>query len=300
MKERLEELALRSALGSFDAGDYAGFLEWMKSVDRQRRPAAKMADAHYMLAKAEACSGRWGNSENHLKEAIAIAREPMQEQRLHALRKRTPLIDDVTWAFLLSKVDPAIRLAPEQLQPEINGVWACGAYHSGWSAKTGLPWSLFLRIAKEAPPDTEDGAAALLLAGKFMARFVLEKTPLLRFVDAVAPIPANPARYERRMMSLPDELAKAVSRQLAVPLVFDALLSRAPDDLELRGLSWSERRAAIRGSLAAGSLGMATGHSLLVIDDVTTSGATLREAARVLRMAGVAAVYAVTLAHTEG
>jgi predicted amidophosphoribosyltransferase len=39
---------------------------------------------------------------------------------------------------------------------------------------------------------------------------------------------------------------------------------------------------------------------ILVVDDVITSGSTLREAARVLRKAGVTQVFGAALSHTEG
>ena len=109
--------------------------------------------------------------------------------------------------------------------------------------------------------DTEEGAAAPRLAGKFLSRVVFEETPLLRHVDVVVSIPANPARYVRRMMSLPDELARALERHFALPFLFDALVSGASDDLELRGLGWRERHAAIRGSMRAGRLGIGEGQS---------------------------------------
>lgn len=209
-----------------------------------------------------------------------------------------PARHDYTFSFLRSKVDAAKRLRPESLAPEVTEIYTCGAYHA-WTHRQ-LPWSVFLRIAKNVPPDTEEGRAALRLAGEFLCRVVFEETPLLRHVDVVVAIPANPARYLQRMMSLPDELARALEAHFALPFLFSALVSDAPDDLELRRLSWRERAEAIRGSMHAGNLGIAVGRSALIVDDITTSGATLREAARVLRRAGAADVYAVTLSHTEG
>lgn len=299
-KEKLTALALSRALGAYEAGEYALFLEWLSSVPQPVRPLEKIAEANYALARVASADGRWGDVESHLKAAIGAARVPLHEQRMQALRKRATMMDDETWTFLQTKVDQATRLAPDALRPQIDAVWACGAYHSLRSQQRNLPWSIFLRIAKEAPPDTDDGSAVLSLAGSFMARFVREKTSLLNFVDAILPIPANPLRYSERMMSLPDELARATATQLGVPFLFGALVSTAADDLELRGLSWSERRAAVRGSLAAGKLGIAHGRNVLVVDDVTTSGATLREAGRALRGAGAAAVYGIAMAHTEG
>jgi len=103
---------------------------------------------------------------------------------------------DYTFPFLRWKVDAAKRLRPESLAPEVTEIYTCGAYHA-WTHRQ-LPWSVFLRIAKNVPPDTEEGRAALRLAGEFLCRVVFEETPLLRHVDVVVAIPANLVRARAR------------------------------------------------------------------------------------------------------
>ena len=298
MQDALERYALKEARRSFDAGEYEESLDWLSKVPPDLRPSDITAGAEAFLAKQAIAQGQWGFAEGHLKKALAIRRDPLLEQRLHFARHAVDLLDDTEWTFLRSKVDRAERLPPTTLAPEITETYTCGTYHA-WHDRW-VPWSRFLRIAKEAPPDTEEGAAALRLAGEFLCRVVFEETPLLQKVDVVVSVPANPARYARRMVSLPDQLARALKSHFALPFLFDALVSAAPDDLEMRRLSWRERQEAVRGSLRAGALGVGKGRSVLVVDDITTSGATLREAARVLRDAGAGDVYGITLSHTEG
>jgi hypothetical protein len=298
VQDALARYALQQARLSFKAGDWPKCLEWLSSVAPELRPQDIVSGAHQALAREAIAKGLWGTGEGHLQEAINVRREPLLERRLHLVRHTQSILDDDQWTFLRSKVDRAVRLPPDSFAPEVTGTYSCGAYHA-WTHRY-LPWSRFLRIAKEAPPDTEDGLAAIRLAGEFLCRVVVEETPLLRHVDVVATIPASPAHYVRRMMSLPDELARALESHFALPFLFGALVSDAPDDLELRGLSWKERHERIRGSMRAGDLGIGRGRSLLLVDDITTSGATLQEAARVLRNAGAGDVYAITLSHTEG
>jgi hypothetical protein len=298
MEEALARYALQQAQVSFDAGQWAKALEWLSSVPQHLHPKDLVTRAHAFLSKEAIARGEWGFAVRHLRESLAIRPDPLLERRLPLIRGAGPLLDDAIWNLLRAKVDRAHRLPASKLAPEVTGVYTCGAYHA-WQQRQ-LPWSVFLRIAKNAPPDTEEGAAALRLAGEFLCRVVFEETPLLRQVDVVAAVPANPARYVARMMSLPDELARALERHFALPFLFGALISEASDDLELRGLSWRERHEAIRGSMRAGSLGIGMNRTFLIVDDITTSGATLTEAARMLRAAGAADVYAVTLSHTEG
>lgn len=68
---------------------------------------------------------------------------------------------------------------------------------------------------------------------------------------------------------------------------------RAPRDQ--RGLDRHARRANVEGAFAARDV---VGRTVVVVDDVVTTGATLCEAVRALRAAGAATVAAVALAHT--
>lgn len=68
---------------------------------------------------------------------------------------------------------------------------------------------------------------------------------------------------------------------------------RAPRDQ--RGLGRAARGENVGGAFAARAV---AGGTVVVVDDVVTTGATLREAARALRAAGADEVVAVALAHT--
>jgi len=58
----------------------------------------------------------------------------------------------------------------------------------------------------------------------------------------------------------------------------------------------AERRANISGCYVLAEGADTAGKRILLVDDVLTTGATLSEAARILRLGGAAEVYAVTLA----
>lgn len=274
-------------------------LKWLECVSENLRPPDLEAAIQYQLGKDAAASGDWQDAERRFAAAIRKHSMPLYQQRLALLRRRKPLLEDHDWETMNASIDPATRLRPFELSPLISEVWACGAYYSR-GARSVHSWSQFLRRAKNPDTEPKERHAVLGLATGFFCRFILRKTSLLSRADAVVSIPANPTRYSERMMSLPDSLAQAVEDQLALPFIFTALTYSAPADLELRGLSRAERRQAVRGSMRAGDLGVGLGRDVLVVDDVITSGATLSEAARVLKGLGASAVYAATMCHTEG
>ena len=299
LRASLIESCLRNAETALAASDGETAMHWMAQVSEEHRPKTMVAAIQYQLAKHAASKADWALFQNELISAVQTHAAPLYQHRLALARRKQPTVDDDKWLTLCATVDPVSRLPTDTLKPLVTGVWSCGAYFSRGVSR-GRPWSQLLRRAKNPAEGQDDREAVLSIASGFFCRFIMERTPLLSMVDAVVSIPANPDRFNKRRMSLPDELARGVEKQLAVPFVFTGLVYEAGADLDLRGLSWAERYKAVEGSMSAGDLGVAEGKNVLIVDDVITSGATISEAARLLREAGVSDVYAMTLCHTEG
>lgn len=113
-------------------------------------------------------------------------------------------------------------------------------------------------------------------------------------LDAVVPVPSTARRNRDRGYDPGRLLAEDVARRLGRPL--RRLLSRAREAPPQSTVPAAERRRNVRGAFAA-SPG-ARGLSLLLVDDVMTTGATAFEAARTLRAAGASTVTLLVLART--
>jgi hypothetical protein len=294
--QALSDVSLTGAQKALDEGDASGALEWLHGVPEDSRPRELAANIYYQISKDRMARSEWLDAEKSLTLAATNRSTPLYQERIALLRRRVPLLDNQQWETLLKSIDPVERLRRKAFSPLITETWACGAYYS----RKGGSWSTLLRLAKNPSSDGEEHRAAVRLASGFMCRFILERTDLLSKVDVVVPIPANPGRYSARMMSLPVKLAEAVEKQLGVPVVFSALTYKASADLELRGLNWQERYQAVRGSIGTDGLGLGKDRTILIIDDVITSGATMSEAARILRATGASDIYCLAMAHTEG
>jgi predicted amidophosphoribosyltransferase len=114
----------------------------------------------------------------------------------------------------------------------------------------------------------------------------------LRF-DGIVPVPRHP----RRVRELGADPVYELARRTGTPL-WSRALRRTRATRPQTGLGPAERRQNVRGSFAArpGSL---RGQTALLLDDVTTTGATLSAAAAALRAEGGARrVVRVALAGT--
>ncbi len=107
---------------------------------------------------------------------------------------------------------------------------------------------------------------------------------LHRDVDLIVPVPLHTARLVERGFNQSLEIARALARVTQRPLAPRGLQRTRATRAQV-GLTLHERRANLRGAFAAAH-GL-EGLGLAVVDDVMTSGSTLREIAGALRRAGV-------------
>jgi len=115
-------------------------------------------------------------------------------------------------------------------------------------------------------------------------------------VDGVVPVPLHRRRLAWRGFNQSSELGRAVARTLGVPLWNHALTRTRYTQPQTR-LDHKERQANIKNAFAA-DRDTVRGKRVLLVDDVYTTGATLRECARTLKRAGAAGVDVLVLART--
>lgn len=113
-------------------------------------------------------------------------------------------------------------------------------------------------------------------------------------ITAIVPVVLHPQRRRWRGFDQATVLAKELSRRCGKPAWEDAL-ARVKNTRPQIELSPRERADNMRGAFAATGTRALDGASLLLVDDVYTTGVTLVEAARALKRAGAAAVYGLTL-----
>jgi predicted amidophosphoribosyltransferase len=111
-------------------------------------------------------------------------------------------------------------------------------------------------------------------------------------IDCITPVPSHPWRRLRKPWAASELLAEEVARILEKPSV--RLLRRHGLGRQ-SGHSRARRLELPRRSVSART--GAEGRTLLVIDDVTTTGTTLRRAAEALRHAGARDVFCGVFAH---
>ena len=111
--------------------------------------------------------------------------------------------------------------------------------------------------------------------------------------DLILPVPLAPARLAERGFNQALELARPLTRSLGVPLEIRHI-HRRRDTAPQASLPWKERKQNIRHAFESGI--DLTGKTVLVVDDVMTTGATLDELARTLKAHGAARVENFVLA----
>lgn len=119
-----------------------------------------------------------------------------------------------------------------------------------------------------------------------------EDAPLLPRFNCVVGVPMHRFRRFVRGMNHADLLAQAVARELEIP--WENLLVRNRATKQQARLNGEQRRRNLAGAFTA--LPQARGRSVLLVDDVYTTGSTAEECAEALLSAGAIRVFLLTYA----
>ena len=112
----------------------------------------------------------------------------------------------------------------------------------------------------------------------------------------VACRPLHPRRLRQRGFNPAALLARCVAAEIQVPFVARGL-RRMRDTPHQTGLGAEQRRRNVRAAFGAAR---ALPPRIWLVDDVVTTGSTLKESARACRIAGAEHVTAICVASTRG
>lgn len=138
-----------------------------------------------------------------------------------------------------------------------------------------------------------DGARDL--AEPLASRLVKGLCSLKWTIDALAPVPLFADRLAERGYNQSDLLCQQLALKTDIA-ARPTLLERIRETSQQALLSDEDRRENVRDAFEASEY--ARGLSVLLVDDVATTGSTLRECAKALRQQGAGRVYGIAVSHS--
>lgn len=165
--------------------------------------------------------------------------------------------------------------------------------HTVAAVDYGFPWDLLVSAFKfQARPELAAALAERLAAA---VRAAGQPPP-----DTVLPMPLAPQRLAQRGYNQAWELARRVAAALQLPAAWPDRLLRPLDTAPQAGLGRTARQLNLRTAFMVEPRHRASlvGRRVALVDDVMTTGASVREAAATLLRSGVAAVDVWVLART--
>lgn len=183
--------------------------------------------------------------------------------------------------------EKVLCMACRRAAPYFDGALAFGAYDG---ALRGL-----IHLLKYGQVKT---AAAPL--GRMLAE-AIQKLPLQAAPMLMVPVPLYRGKKRQRSFNQSELLARFALRHLrkkdrSAFELHEGNLQRIRETASQTGLTRHQRRANVRGAFTLLDPATIRGRSVLLVDDVFTTGTTLNECARILRSAGAEKIWVATVA----
>ena len=113
--------------------------------------------------------------------------------------------------------------------------------------------------------------------------------------DVLVPVPLHPKRLKERGYNQSGLLARELSRRVNLPLIDNCLVRTGLACSQAKTANVKQRWDNVADAFSC-RYRVLTGKRVLLIDDVTTSGATLNACAAAIKEAGAASVWGLVLA----
>ncbi len=131
-----------------------------------------------------------------------------------------------------------------------------------------------------------------------ISHFLLTEFPLRKMNFILVPIPLIKKRLKWRGFNQAEEISKEISRFFQLP-VENFLIREKEREPQMKIQDLKKRKENIKGVFSCHLSEKVKGKRTLLIDDVSTTRATLEEAAKVLKKAGAKQVWAAVIAFSN-
>lgn len=156
---------------------------------------------------------------------------------------------------------------------------------TAWGHYTGELRGFIQKVKFEAHP------IRILEIARPFANWAISKLPA---VDGVVAVPMHASRLVERGFNQAEVLASALHWELGLPII-EGVERIEPTSSQI-SLSRQDRLHNLKDAFAVRKPRAIAGRSVWLVDDVTTTGATLEAVAKVLRGSGIKAIYGLCLA----
>lgn len=151
----------------------------------------------------------------------------------------------------------------------------------------------------------KDGSAELIARFKngrpyiatYLAELIAAKIEELPVVDGIVFVPMTDRAVRKREYNQSELLAKAVSERIGIPVLY-GVVEKKKETPAQKVLPRAERLKNLRSVFKVDKSAV-KGKTLLLIDDIMTTGATLESLSQCLKDGGAKAVFAVVAASVE-
>ena len=117
-------------------------------------------------------------------------------------------------------------------------------------------------------------------------------------IDLIMPVPLSRERMGERGFNQAEILARGISEKFSVPLSSSNLIRNRNTPTQT-SLDRDERKENLKDAFSLKDAGEVKGKIVLIIDDLTTSGATMDEITKILKKNGATAVFGLTFCHAQ-